>query len=208
MGGWQQLARQYEQRNFPPTRRLDLQAEGPDTARSRALRWIQMWAHELPGAELLLVVDRVKGSRSRSSPVRRSIESLLDDISGGLIEWWQEFGEGSIALRIAAYPDISATRSVEPEPVDLAGDDGRTRETAGVAFPDAEDDIPPELLSLAERAAELRRAREGLSVGLLGVVLRQVWISAQAIAMTERLTFEGGLRRILATEERQAYARE
>jgi len=26
--------------------------------------------------------------------------------------------------------------------------------------------------------------------------------------MTERLTFEGGLRRILATEERQAYARE
>ena len=54
------LAREYEARRFPPTRRLDVHGEGPTAARDRALRWIQMHAHENPGTERLLAPLEIK----------------------------------------------------------------------------------------------------------------------------------------------------
>ena len=195
-----ELAREYEARHYPPTRRLDLQGEGPETARERALRWIQTFAHEQPGVDLLLVVERTHRP-GRKGPVRASVEKLLEELRGGLIEWWQPFAEGSLALRIARDPRrwVAAGRPAEPV------GDGRTPETAGAVNIHAEDDIPEEILPLARRAAELRRTREGLGVSLMGIVLRKVWIEAQAAAMGERITLEAALERIRAVEEEQLY---
>lgn len=195
-----ELAREYEARHFPPTRRLDLQGEGPDTARDRALRWIQTFAHEQPGAELLLVVER--GRKSKKGPVRIAVEALLDELTGALLEWWQPFAEGSLACRVAREPRRWA-RSDAPPPDPK--DEGRSAETAGAAFLAPEADIPPELLPLAQRAAELRRMREGLPAAAAQVVLRGVWNQAQAAAMDRRIAFEPSLREILEAEQAALY---
>lgn len=197
-----ELYREYEARHYPPTRRLDLQGEGPATARDRALRWIQTFAHEQPGAELLLVLERGRRVHTRKTAVRTSVEGLLADLMGKLIDWWQPFGPGSIAVRISRDPGMFAPPAREPEPV--VGD-GRTPETAGAAYLPPEADIPEELLPTARRAAELRRTREGLSVGLAEVVLKRVWIEAQAAAMSEGESFGEALRRIVDAEEDLAY---
>ncbi|MDQ3309740.1 MAG: hypothetical protein M3497_06395 [Gemmatimonadota bacterium] len=194
------LAREYEARHFPATQRLDLHSEGPDTARVRALRWIQTWAHEAPGTPLLLVVERGVRPGARSGPVRRSVEKLLDSLVGGLIEGWQPFGAGSLAVRIALRPRLVPIGG----PVQESGE-GRTPETAGTAYVPAEEDIPEELLPLARHVAELRRTREGLAVSLLPVVLRRVWIEAQAEAMLARTPWEAALQGLLREEQRQAY---
>lgn len=194
------LAREYEARHFPPTRRLDLHAEGPDTARIRALRWLQTWAHEAPGAELLLITERGVRPGARSGPVRRAVEKLLDGLTGGLIESWQAFGAGSVAVRIAIRPRMFPAGVPTEDP-----GEGRTPETAGAAYVPAEEDIPEELLPLAQHVAELRRMREGLAVSLLPVVLRRVWIEAQADAMLGRTEWEPALRGILREEQRRAY---
>ncbi len=200
------LFREYESRHYPPTRRLDLQGEGPATARERALRWIQTFAHEQPGAELLLVVERGRRAEAvRKSPVRLAVEGLLNDLAGKLVDWWQPFGPGSIALRISAEPGMFGSGPAQPKREE---GDGRTPETAGAAYLSPEADIPDDLLPLARRAAELRRTREGLAVSLLEVVMRGVWIEAQAAAMDERSTFEEVLRRIVAAEEAQAFGDE
>lgn len=192
-----ELSREYEARHFPPTRRLDLQGEGPETARQRALRWIQSFAHEQPGAELLLIVERGRKPGSRRGPVRAAVEVLLDELKGGLIEWWQPFAEGSLALRIAAEP----RRWVAPGPRPEDPTEGRTDETAGRAYLHPEADIPEELRPLARRVAELRRTREGQAVGLMDVVLREIWIEAQAAAMTDRTDWDTALRAIARREE-------
>lgn len=194
-----ELARQYEAQRYPPTRRLDLQNEGPDTARQRALRWIQSFAHEQPGADLLLIVERARRVGGRKGPIRVAMEKLLDELKGGLIEWWQPFAEGSIAVRVAADPRRWQPRP--PRPDDPT--EGRTDETAGRAYLDPESDIPEELVPLARRAAELRRTREGQAVGLSDVVLREVWIQAQAAAMTDRISWDDALRRIARMEEKR-----
>ena len=196
------LHREYEARHFPPTRRLDLQGEGPATARDRALRWIQMHAHEQPGVELLLVLERGRRTEAaRKSPVRVAVEGMLAELRGKLLDWWQPFGPGTIALRIAGQPAMFA-----PPPKPKADPtDGRTPETAGAAYVPAEVDIPEELLPLARRAAELRRTREGLGVSIVPVVMRGIWIEAQAFAMSERESFEEALRRIVAAEEARAF---
>lgn len=193
-----ELAREYEARHYPPTRRLDLQGEGPDTARDRALRWIQHFAHELPGADLLLVVERGKRPGSRKGVVRLAVEKLLAELNGGLIDWWQPFAEGSLALRIARKP-----RRWVDGPAPAPQGEGRTPETAGERYLPPQDDIPPELLPLAERAAELRRTREGLSVSLGDVVLRGIWIEAQARAITEGVSWEQALRETADDEQRR-----
>jgi hypothetical protein len=54
--------------------------------------------------------------------------------------------------------------------------------------------------------AEARRDREGLSVGLMDVVLRKVWIEAQAAAMAERISFEGALEALMEEEARRERA--
>lgn len=159
-----------------------------------------MWAHEEPGAELLLVMERGRGSARAG--VRAAVEAMLDTLTGGLIDWWQPFTPGTVALRIAAAPRMVPRPRAEPVP---EPDEGRTPETSGPAYLPPEQDIPPELLAEAMRAAELRRAREGASTGLLEVVLRRVWIEAQAAAMTEGLAWGAALRRILADEARRAY---
>lgn len=196
------LFREYEARHYPPTRRLDLQGEGPATARDRALRWIQTFAHEQPGTDLLLVLERGRRTEAaRKSPVRVAVEGMLTELKGRLIEWWQPFGPGTIALRISGDPGMFAPPAKpRPDP-----GDGRTPETAGAAYLHPEADIPDELLPLARRAAELRRTREGLAVSLMEVVMRGIWIEAQAFAMSERETFEEALRRIVADEEAKAY---
>ena len=194
------LAREYEARHYPLTRRLDLQREGPDTARERALRWIQTFAHEEPGADLLLVVER--GARpGRKGPVRVAVEKLLEELRGGLVEWWQPFADGSLALRVARDPRRWVARAKPQEPEG----DGRTPETAGAAYVPAEDDIPPEILPLARRIAEMRRTREGLGVSVVSVMMRQIWIQAQATAMSERISFEDALGRIRRQEEARMY---
>jgi hypothetical protein len=78
--------------------------------------------------------------------------------------------------------------------------EGRTPETSGIAPLALHHDIPDELLDLARRAAELRRVREGISVGLMDVVLRRIWIETQAAAMEERISFDAALGRILEVE--------
>ncbi len=194
------LAREYEARHFPPMRRLDLHADGPDTARRRAERWIQTFAHEQPGANLLIVVER-GGRGGRPTAVRTAVQSLLDGMVGGLLEWWQPFGPGSLTLRVALDPRTAPL--VTPVPEDPT--DGRTEATAGAVLLTPEADIPGDLLPLARRGAELRRTREGLSVGLLQVVLRRVWIEAQARAMDQRVSFGAALEHIVRDEELRVY---
>lgn len=196
MSGLHDLARDYEAKRFPPGRRLDLHAEGPAVARNRALQWIQSFAHEEPGQEILLVVERGGRPGRPPSPVRQSVERLLRELEGGLIAWWQLFGSGSLAVKVAAEPRLLVPFRKPSEP---AGD-GRTPETAGAAPLAAHHDIPPELLDVAGRVAELRRDREGISVGMLDLVLRRVWIEAQAVAMAERIGFEAALERLLERE--------
>lgn len=108
MARWTDLAREYEARRYPPTRRLDLHGEGPATARDRALRWIQTFAHEQPGADLLLIVERVRHGSARKGPVRAAVERLLGELEGRLVERWSVFGDGSLAVRISAAPDVAA----------------------------------------------------------------------------------------------------
>lgn len=192
-----ELSREYEARHFPLTRRLDLQGEGPETARQRALRWIQSFAHEQPGVELLLIVERGRKAGGRKGPVRTSVEKLLDELKGGLISWWAPFAEGSLALRISADPH----RWVAPPPRPDDPSEGRTEETAGRAYLPPEEDIPEELLPLARRTAELRRTREGQAVGLMDVVLREIWIEAQVAAMTDRTDWDTALQAIARREE-------
>ena len=57
-------------------------------------------------------------------------------------------------------------------------------------------------MDLSVRVAETRRDREGLSIGIMDVVLRRVWIEAQARAMAERMTFERALEELLEEELR------
>jgi len=193
-----ELAREYEARHYPPTRRLDLQGEGPQTARERVLRWVQSFAHEQPGADLLLVVQR---GRHRKGPVLLEVEKLLDELTGALIDWWQPFAEGSVALRIARDPRRIPAAAA---PVKVKGD-GRTPETAGAKYLSPLADIPPELLPVATRAAELRRTREGLPFGVAEVVLGGIWNEAQARAFTEGVSWERALREALEAEERALY---
>jgi hypothetical protein len=206
MKGFQDLNREYEAKRYPPTRRLDLHGEGPAAARERALRWIQSFAHEEPGAELLLVVERGGRPGARPGPVRQSVEKLLGELVGGLIEWWGPFASGSLAIRIAAQPRRIPLTLSTPSAADKH--DGRTPETASAAQPRPDVDIPAELLPAAQQVAELRRDRDGLSIGLFEVVLRRVWIEAQAIAMSERLSFAAALERLLVEARESAYEEE
>lgn len=192
---WRDLSREYEARRFPEARRLDLHGEGPATARERALRWIQSYAHEEPGQELLLIVERGRGPGRPPTPVRRSVERLLVELQGRLVEWWQDFGTGGLALRISDHPQM-----VLPPSTPTVEGEGRTPETAGAGLLAVQHDIPEELLGLATRIAEMRRDREGLSLGLMDVVLRRVWIEAQASAMGERIDFDAALDRLLEHE--------
>lgn len=196
MAGLGDLAREYEARRFPPTRQLDLHAEGPLVARERALHWIQSFAHERPGEELLLIVERGGLPGRSATPVRREIERLLVELEGKLVEWWQDFGPGSLAVRISLTPRMDAHISG----ITQVFGEGRTPETAGAAPLATHHDIPEELMGVARRAAELRRVREGVSVGLLEVVLRRIWIETQAAAMLERISFASALDRILEEE--------
>lgn len=192
------LSREYEARRFPEGRRLDVHGEGPAVARERALRWIQSYAHEEPGQELLLIVERGRRPGRPPTPVRRAVERLLAELQGRLVEWWQDFGTGGLALRVAEHPQM--VPQTEPRPTE---GEGRTPETAGAAPLAAHHDIPDELLGIASRVAEIRRDREGMSVGLMDVVLRRVWIEAQARAMEERISFERALELLLEEERRR-----
>ncbi|HET6232931.1 MAG TPA: hypothetical protein VFE05_22835 [Longimicrobiaceae bacterium] len=202
MAQWNELAREYEARRFPLARRLDVHGEGPQTARDRALRWIQTFAHEQPGADLLLVVERARRVGAQKGAVRVAVEKMLEELNGGLIDWWAPFGDGSLAVRVSLDPQMTRAQKAAPE---RAAGEGRTAETAGAAYVETEDDIPQELLPIARRAAELRRTREGLGVGTSDVVMRKMWIAAQATAMSDRITWEQALREILAREERRMY---
>jgi hypothetical protein len=203
MRGFSSLAREYEAQRYPPTRRLDVHAEGPGVARDRALRWIQSRAHETPGVELLLIVERGGRPGAGPGPVRRAVERMLRDVEGRLVAWWGPFTDGSLALRLADAPDLRAAGEPTAEPHDDPLD-GRTPETAGAALPDTAADIPPEILPAARQAAELRRDREGLSLGLAEVVLRRVWIEAQATAMADRISFAEAVGRLLDAERAMA----
>ena len=202
MADFRDLSREYEARRFPEARRLDVHGDGPAVARERALRWIQSYAHEEPGQELLLIVERGRRPGRPPTPVRKAVERLLEELRGRLVDWWQDFGTGGLALRVSDRPQM-----VLHQPPRVEEGEGRTPETAGAAPLAAEHDIPDELLDLATRVAETRRDREGLSVGLMDVVLRRVWIEAQAMAMEERITFERALER-LWTEERRRWETE
>lgn len=203
MPGFDNLMREYEAQRFPPGRQLDVHAEGPTSARDRALRWIQSFAHEEPGSELLLIVERGGRPGARIGPVRQSVETMLDELVGTLVAWWQPFATGSLAVRISADPRM-LPHPLDERPTDPR-DEGRTPETASPALLRPDADIPEELLPTARRAAELRREREGLSTGLLEMLLGRIWIEAQAVAMDERISFQRALERIVGAEEVAAY---
>ena len=196
-----ELAREYEARHYPPTRRLDLQGQGPETARQRALQWIQSFAHEQPGADLLLVVERTQRRHGGKTALRIAVEKLLDELKGGLIDWWQPFAEGSLALRVSRDPHRFAPEGPRREPEG----EGRTPETAGAKYLSPRADIPEELLPLAERIAEMRRTRERMGVSMTEVVLRGLWIEAQARSMAERVSWEAALEHIRRDEEARLY---
>lgn len=201
MTGLSDLMREYERARYPEDRRLDVHAEGPGVARDRALRWIQSHAHEAPGEDLLLIVERGARPGRQPGPVEIAVRELLGQLQGRLIDWWQPFAPGSLAVRVAVEPrmQVPNERAVEP-----AGE-GRTAETAGAARPHPAADIPAELLPMATRAAELRLERESLSIRLLDVVLREVWIEAQALAMEDRTSFADALARLRERESASAY---
>lgn len=195
------VMREYERARFPADRRLDVHAEGPRAARERVLQWIQSRAHEAPGQELLLIVERGRTAGQRPGPVTLSIQALLDELRGKLIDWWQPFAPGSIALRISTDP-----RMVPPPPPRPADPrDGRTGPTSGTARPSPLIDIPSELLETARAAAGLRIFREGLTMRVEEVVLREIWIEAQALAMEWRIGFAEALEAVY--EEEKALAR-
>lgn len=200
MASMKDLMREYERVRYPADRRLDLHGEGPSVARDRALHWIQSRAHESPGEELLLIVERGSTRGRRPGAVAECVRKLLEELEGRLIEWWQPFAPGSYAVRIATDPRMAPVQ--EPRVTDLDG--GRTAETAGAARPSPLSDIPAALLGTARHAVELRLAREGLSVRLEEVVLREIWIDAQARAMEKRTSFELALEEILAEESLRA----
>lgn len=202
MAGLKDLMRDYERARYPEDRRLDLHGEGPRPARERALHWIQSRAHETPGEELLLIVERGGRPGRSASPVETEVRKLLEEIQGRLIDWWQPFAPGSLAVKVSLEPRMEARRKTVAQ---LDGE-GRTEETAGAARPPPHRDIPPELIELATRAAELRIEREGLSMRILEVVLREVWIEAQALAMEERVGFDEALRRLQNVELRRMSA--
>ncbi|MEX2570844.1 MAG: hypothetical protein WD737_06025 [Gemmatimonadota bacterium] len=199
MAGLSDLMREYERARFPAHRRLDLHGEGPRVARERALRWIQSRAHEAPGEELLLILERGGRPGRGPSPAASEVGRLLRDLEGKLIDWWQPFAPGSLAVRIANEPNVLPL----PRPSRRPTGDGRTEETAGSARPPPRLDIPPELYEMASRTAELRISREGLSIGVLEVVLREVWIEVQALAMERRLTFAAALEDVFQAETRK-----
>lgn len=196
LSGLGDLMRQYERARYPQERRLDVHGEGPAVARERALRWIQSRAHEEPGQELLLIVARGGRPGKPPGPVETEVRSLLDELEGKLIDWWQPFAPGSLALAIAREPTMLNGGHARP----AQPGDGRTRETAGAARPAPERDIPPELLDLATRIAELRVEREQHSIRVLPVVLREIWIEAQALAMEERVGFDTALEALRVRE--------
>lgn len=160
-----------------------------------------MWAHEEPGAELLLVLERGRIGPTRPGSTRAAVEALLEELRGGLLDWWQPFTPGTLALRIAFEP-----RRVRAGPLsDPAPDDGRIPATGGAAYLAPDRDIPPELLPLATRAAELRATREELSAMLIPLLTRRIWIEAETLAMSESVGWGDALARIVAAEERRAY---
>jgi hypothetical protein len=197
------LMRDYERARYPEDRRLDVHGEGPKVARDRALQWIQSRAHESPGQELLLIVERGRSAGRRPTPVTTSVQTLLTELQGRLIDWWQPFAPGSIALRVSATPRMEPLApSRRPET-----GDGRTDVTSGVAWPSPLVDIPEELLAAARRTTAMRLEREGLTIRLEEVVLREVWIEVQARAMDRRITFAEALEQI-HSEERARQIRE
>jgi hypothetical protein len=197
MAGMKDLMREYERARFPQDRRLDLHGEGPAMARERARQWIQSRAHETPGEELLLIVERTSHPGRGPSALHVEVRKLLEELEGQLIEWWQPFAPGSIAVKISRSPRIVEPRKRST----LANEEGRTPETAGAARPPPHLDIPPELLAEATIAAETRIDREGLTIRVFDVVLREVWYEAQALAMEQRISFEAALVLIRAEEQ-------
>jgi hypothetical protein len=191
------VMRDYERARFPQDRRLDVHGEGPKVARERALQWIQSRAHESPGQELLLIVERGRSAGRRATPVATSVQTLLDELQGRLIDWWQPFAPGSIAVRIAADPRME--RLETPHRVEAG--DGRTAATAGAARPSPLLDIPDDLLATARRTAALRLEREGLTIRLEEVVLREVWIEVQTRAMDRRIAFAEALEEVYREEK-------
>lgn len=195
-----ELMREYERKRYPADRRLDVHAEGTRPAREKVLHWIQSRAHETPGEDLLLIVARGVRPGSSPSPVEAEIRRLLDSLQGRLIEWWQEFAPGSLAVRLSDDPKMFTPRRPRADP-----GEGRTTETSGAARPDPEQDIPPELRELAVRVADMRIQREELSPRIRNVVLREVWIEAQAAAMENRTDFGDALERLLGVEKGLIY---
>jgi hypothetical protein len=201
LAGLHDLMREYERARYPEHRRLDLQAEGLATARDRALQWIQSRAHEEPGQDLLIIVSRSGRPGNKVSPLETEVRSLLEELQGKLIGWWEPFAPGSLAIRIADVPDMRPRRDPDPG----SRGEGRTDETSGAAPLSPQRDIPPQLLEIAIRIADKRIEREGLNPGIRDVVLREIWTEAQALAMERGIDFAAGLGRIMDSEIDKSY---
>jgi broad specificity phosphatase PhoE len=191
--------RAYEARHFPAAYRLDLHADGPQAARRRALRWIELMAHEHPGDEVLLVVERGGAVRREPGAVRLEVEALLDELDGALIDRWQRFGTDGVAVRISPDPDRFREPEAAAEPELPEG----SEKPEPMIDPTA--DIPAELRGLVRRGAELRRMREGHGVALMDTLMRRIWIAAQAAAMSGEGTVEHTLGALVEAEERATY---
>jgi hypothetical protein len=193
--------REYEDARFPLDRRLDVHGEGPRVARERALQWIQSRAHEHPGQELLIIVDRGRAASRRPSPVAATVSELLDELTGKLIARWRPFAPGSVVVRIAEDPRMVRRPATDrPSPLN----DGRTDATAGAARPSPSIDIPPDLRAAANEAARLRMDREGLTTRVEEVVLREIWNEAQVRAFEGETSFADALASLLDEERNLA----
>ena len=191
---------EYEDSRFSAHQRLDLQAEGPRQAGERLLHWIQSRSHEDPGSELLVIARRGGTPGSDPVPVEREVERVLRQVDRKLIDWWHPMTPGSFALKVSDDPQMALKRRVK-----VLQDDGRTADTLSAAGPDPDTDIPPDLLELARSVALLRIEREELSAGVQQLILREIWVEAQALAMEERLSFGDALGRLKKEELELTY---
>jgi len=180
--------RRWEALNFPPSCRLDLEGEGPETAYRRARRWLQTQAQERPGAALLLQLP----ARERAPRVWSAVLALLGRLRPRVVQEWRPFGPASLAVRLA--PPLAIPPPPPPPPE-------RPRYTLHPERWYPREEVPPALRPQLERLAELHRAAAGLGPAALPWLERRAWLDAQRRAFAEDRPLDDVLTDLLTAAE-------
>lgn len=182
------LGRRWEALHFPPSCRLDLEGEGPETAYRRTRRWLQTQAQERPGAALLLQLP----PRDRAPRVWSAVVALLGRLRPQVVQEWRPFGPASLAVRLS----LAAAPPPPPPPPPE-----RPRYTLHPERWYPREEVPPALRPRLERLAELQRTAAGLGLSALPWLERRAWLDAQRRAFAEERALEDVLAELLANAE-------